>query len=152
MSNLIPDSDYEIIKGAQIGTKGTSRTAYEHKSNAERIIKFANNGTPATNFLEWYIWAALKDSKYKNMFAQCYSISKTGDHLEMEKLTPLSNSDMPAYHALELPAWFQDKKPGNFGKSDKGEIKCLDYGLINFSALLNMGVKHSYDPFSDIKG
>lgn len=147
MNRKMKDSEYEPIKGLQIGRAGSSRTAFETLGDKRYVIKTINAGIPTTNFLEWFIWCGIKQSKFNNMFAACISISETGRYLVMERLDPLETSDLKALASLEVPGWLKDKLPHNFGKTANGTIKCLDYGAVDFETLLNLE-KIGYDPFS----
>ena len=148
MKRKMQDVEYENMKGAPIANPGTSRTAYEAKGYPECVIKAVNNGIPMTNFIEWMIWAGIKNTKFREHFAKCYSISETGNYLAMEKLKPLLDTDKETLKAMDLPVWLKDRKPSNFGKAEDGTIKCLDYGLIDFDTLLNQDLFAGYDPFA----
>lgn len=147
MKSTMKDCEYEPKKGPQIGPAGSTRTAYETLGDKSYVIKVINAGIPATNFLEWFIWCGIKHSKYRDKFAACVSISETGKYLVMERLDPLEPSDSAALKALDVPTWLNDKLPHNFGKAADGAIKCLDYGMVDFETLLNLG-EAGFDYFS----
>ncbi|AYR22302.1 hypothetical protein RC54_00035 [Herbaspirillum rubrisubalbicans] len=77
-----------------------------------------------TNWVEIITYQVASEKQY---FAHVFSWSMSGKFLVMERLSPVKLADL-AGHAT--PAYINDKKPENFGRSKSGEIKLLDYGML----------------------
>ena len=141
MRLMEPDSFFEDNLGKFIA-KGTSREVYEFSGDDSSVIKKVHLPSPSSNFIEWYVWQAVKkmavtdimnwtpNHEIQNLFAECRSISESGRYLIMERLTPITNSDWD--RIPQIPEWVNDRKPSAFGKTAEGYVKLLDYAAIDF--------------------
>jgi hypothetical protein len=66
---------------------------------------------------------------HQRFFAQIHSISWSGKFMVMERLSKATWEEIsPVLHTF--PRIANDRKPSNFGKDSAGNIKMLDYALI----------------------
>jgi len=150
MTNLIglrPDYEFEsaIDRNAQIG-EGTGRRVYAVENCKSAVIKESKGPFHYSNFVEWIVWTALhemgeeimgneKNEDLKHRFAACLSISHSARFLMMERLEELDVTDTIPMQTF--PMWLNDKKSNAFGKTAEGQVKVMDYGMINFYQVLN---------------
>lgn len=136
MSYLKPISDSvceNLLCSEPIGS-GSSRKVFLAKDDPSVVIKKASNGNPGTNFTEWFIWNAVKDTDLENLFGECLTISETGNFLIMEILNDIAHED---YKMIpELPIWIQDVQPTNIGKDKLGRYKIRDYAMVRIGEVL----------------
>jgi hypothetical protein len=97
--------------------------------------------------VEWIVWGALQkmrediagnvpNDELWQLFAECFAISASGRFLAMERLQPLTSASQ--LRMSLYPDWLNDKKGSAFGTSKTdGRIKVMDYGGVNFYAVLN---------------
>jgi hypothetical protein len=58
----------------------------------------------------------------------------------MERLDDLSEDDYR--DSPDVPTWFNDNQPSNFGKSSNGQVKIRDYAMTNIGAVLGLAPPH----------
>ncbi len=148
-----PDDEFEkwIDRTKQLG-QGTTRTVYEMHGDDTVVIKEMRYPLPRANLIEWIVWEAVQrmaedimgttpNLSMQNLFAKCYSISASGKFLIMERLSPLEKGD--EFHRAKFPDWLNDVKPAAFGKDSAfgkdrhGNVKVMDYAMVNFYEVLN---------------
>lgn len=150
MSALVgirPDHEFEsIVDRNNLIGEGTERRVYAVVDSGDVVVKESKGPLHHSNFVEWIVWNALKrmedpitdnepNAELQNLFSPCHSISHSGRFLMMERLQKLEASDkVPLAH---LPTWLNDRKPTAFGRTGKGVVKVIDYGMINFYQVLN---------------
>lgn len=118
--------------GQHLGT-GTTRDVYVLTDDPTKVIKKART-YPFSNFVEWMIWNAVKQTPLADRFGECFKISATGNYLIIERLDDMATSDHA--DAPAFPVWLSDPKPTNFGKAN-GKVQVRDYGVIRSEDLLN---------------
>lgn len=143
-----PEAHFEklIVRNDFLG-EGQTRKVYGVAGHDDLVIKESKVAFPDANFTEWTVWHALvkmqedilgnvPNAELQLLFAQCFAISETGRYLMMERLAKLTAEEQqPAGH--KLPLWLNDKKKSAFGKAQGGQIKVMDYGIVNFYSVLN---------------
>lgn len=154
LEGLQPDHEFEsaIDRTTLIG-EGTSRLVYPVKGRENVVIKESKGPFHHANFVEWTIWHSLlkmgedilgnePNEELRHRFATCFSISYSAKFIMMERLEKLE----PPYHPTPgmFPEWLNDKKASAFGKTDTGQIKVMDYGLVDFYQVLNPLNKMSF--------
>ncbi|MDR7038800.1 hypothetical protein J2X36_003571 [Methylobacterium sp. BE186] len=134
-----------IDREAPLG-EGTGRRVYAVIGCTDVVIKESKAPFHYANFVEWTVWNALvrmgediignrPNADLKQLFAECFSISHSAKYLMMERLQKFEAGDAPPL--TRLPFWTNDKKPSAFGKTAAGEVKVIDYGMVNFYDALN---------------
>ncbi|KQX38193.1 hypothetical protein ASD04_11270 [Devosia sp. Root436] len=145
---LMTDAEFEALidrNSPSLG-KGGSRLVHAALGRDDLVIKESLQPFPSGNFTEWTVWNAVEkmaedimgnqqNTDLLTLFARCFSISQNGRYLMMERLLPLEPTDRVPM--TKFPQWLTDKKPNAFGRTAEGQIKVLDYGLINFYLALN---------------
>lgn len=112
---LMPDSEFErIIQPSCIGS-GRARSVYGVEGDQAVVIKKMDLPCAAANFFEWFIWNAVKTTKWGNVFGRCIAISESGRYLMMERLDDIQETEYR--QTPTVPKWLQDVKPSNFGKN-----------------------------------
>lgn len=153
------DAELEQSLGSLLSSKGQSRDVYNHINDSDKVIKKWKNyndsslGCSANNWLEWQIWCHIKETEYKDRFAECYEISQSGLYLVMQKLEVCELKDQQEVDAFDWPIFLNDIIAFNFGRTETGIIKCLDYSSVREGYFLNLKKKSSlknYDPFEDL--
>lgn len=119
------DAFFKACNGGLVGN-GTTRDAYAITCHPDKVIKVAKTAAFVTNWIEIVTYTKIKNNSY---FAEIFSWSQSGKYLVMERLTPLSShTDLKG---SSLPKFVGDiSKAKNFGISQAGLIKCLDYANI----------------------
>lgn len=122
-----PDPYFEALwqQCLQRIARGSNRDVYEIPDHHDKVLKVANR---PGNFSNWSEIVMYKSASEKKYFAQVISWSWSGKFLVMERLTPVTRDELTG-HAF--PNWLNDKKSENFGRATSGEIKVLDYGLVD---------------------
>lgn len=142
-----PDSYFEGIldRNGLLG-QGTSRIVYSARGRDDVVIKEQRKTLPCSNLVEWIVWNALKkmgedilgnatNPELKLLFAECFEISESGRYLMMERLGKLDDTN--SLQTAKWPDWLNDKKSSAFGTTATGEIKAMDYGMVDFYHVLN---------------
>jgi hypothetical protein len=106
--------------------RGSNRDVYEIPEH-DMVLKVSNR---QANFANWSEITAYSHSKNSAYLAKVISWSWSGKYLVMEKLSPVTLNDL---NGQQFPNYITDKKPGNFGKDAQGNIKVLDYGMLDLS-------------------
>lgn len=123
-----PDADFEKFWLSCINriARGSNRDVYDIPDN-DMVLKVSNR---QANFANWTEITTYINSQNSHHLAKVISWSWSGKFLVMEKLTPVTLSELQGVH---FPCYIDDKKPENFGKDSQGNIKVLDYGMLNLS-------------------
>lgn len=125
--------------------KGTTRV-YGVKGAQDFVIKESYLPFHHGNFVEWIVWSAVqkmaddiignkRNPELRGMFAQALAISYSGKFLLMERLYP--SDDFPPRWKSEFPDWLNDRKPSAFGLAENGQVKVMDYAMVDFYHVLN---------------
>jgi hypothetical protein len=112
----------DFVCGARIGD-GMTREVYRYNPSETLVIKIELETSHYQNISEWQVWDHIKDTKFAKWFAPCHSISECGRFLLMKYAEPIAAIRLPA----EVPAFFTDLKPANWGVYNKHPV-ALDYG------------------------
>lgn len=128
-----PDAEFEARKGSHIGS-GVGRNVYEVKDNPDADIKESKDVTPAPNWLEYFIWSAVRGTAIEAKFGQLLGISESGRFLMMERLSDLDDAEYESTPAP--PTWLNDVKKNAFGRNADGKIRIRDYGAVEIGNLL----------------
>lgn len=131
--------------GDEVG-KGTTRKVYGVKGAPDLVIKESYQPFHHGNFVEWIVWQAVqkmagdiigneRNPELHGLFAQALAISHSGKFLLMERLHPLD--DFPPDVTRKFPGWLNDRKPSAFGLAENGQIKVMDYAMVDFYHVLN---------------
>lgn len=127
--------------------RGSTREVFTVVGAPDLVIKRSHVPFHYSNFVEWTIWNAVQEMTADDImghvpnpclikiFARVLAISHSAEFLLMERLQPLR--DASAIRHSKFPKWLNDKKPSAFGVAKDGEIKVMDYGMINFYHVLN---------------
>ena len=127
--------------------RGSTREVFGVFGAPDLVIKRSHVSFHYSNFVEWTIWNAVQkmtsDDKMGHVpnpclikfFATVLANSHSAEFLLMERLQALG--DTSAIRHSKFPKWLNDKKPSAFGVAKDGEIKVMDYGMINFYHVLN---------------
>lgn len=147
LAKLQPESYFEqmIDKNNLIGT-GTTREVYGAVNRDDVVIKVLKKEHYRSNVIEWIVWTALlemgndifgnvSNPSLKGLFAECFATSHSSRYLMMERLTPLPPGSR--LETKDYPIWLNDRKPNAFGLAANGEVKVMDYALVNFYHVLN---------------
>jgi hypothetical protein len=122
---------YEFIDafcGKHLGG-GIAREVYEVLGQPDQVAKVEQRSGSFQNVLESEIWQAVMFTKWARWFAPVIRISSSGIVLIQAKTAPLP----PDRHPRELPNFFTDLKPENFGLFE-GRVVCHDYALSMFTS------------------
>lgn len=146
-TGLVEDQELEglINVNNKLG-EGETRRVYGVIGTPDYAIKQSYKPFHHGNFVEWTVWHAVNkmaedtmgnetNSQLLKLFAQARAISHSGKFLLMERLKPLEDPDR-----LQLgvfPEWLNDRKPSAFGLASNGNVKVMDYGMVNFYHALN---------------
>lgn len=114
--------------GRRIG-RGTTRDVYEIPGHPDKVLKVCVVPSNQSNWIESVIYhAAGHNQRY---FAAVHSTSWSGRFLVMERLTgSVTAADLSGVRS-SFPPFINDRKPENFGKDANGQIKMLDYGMLD---------------------
>ena len=120
--------------------RGLSRWTYKHKHSKRYVVKFEPNPKPHfQNISEWLHWEEVKYSEMAQWFAPCYDISPRGHFLIQAHVKQCSekfpNVELLKKYPKEIPAFFNDIKPGNFGFLPDGKFVCCDYSKFTLNIL-----------------
>lgn len=125
----------DFFIGNRIG-EGCSRTVYEYTLDPKYVVKIPNsiNGF-SNNLIEFEIYGLLKGTEQDKWLAESKWCSSDGSVLIQRKTKEIGPKDLPD----NLPSFFTDIKPSNFGKIGR-QIVCHDYAasLLRFVALTNL--------------
>ena len=146
-AELKSDLEMEVQIGEQIG-HGTSRDVFLAKGDNGVVIKKVHLVTPAANFIEHILWNAVRGTKYRDTFGRVHAISVSGRYLMMERLGDISKADYR--DTPDVPDWFNDNQPSNFGKNANGQIKIRDYAIGNLGSALG-GARSSRAAWQRVK-
>ncbi|QHE87231.1 hypothetical protein [Hydrogenophaga sp. BPS33] len=135
MSILIPSfnspgSDFEklVSQCPNKIARGSTRDVFEIPDHPDKVLKSANVPTNYANWAEMVVYHSADENQ--RFFAKVHSISWSGKFLVMERLSRVTFAEVsPVLHTF--PRFINDRKPVNFGKDSEGNIKMLDYALVN---------------------
>lgn len=125
----------DFFIGNYIG-EGCSRIVYEYTLDSKYVVKIPNSEHGfSDNLMEFEIYGLLKDTEYGKWLAESKWVSSDGAVLIQRKTKEIKPEDLPE----NLPSFFTDIKPSNFGKVGK-QIVCHDYAssIIRFVFLTNL--------------
>ena len=126
-----PDPFFEALwqQCALLGriARGSSRDIYPIPDHDDKVLKVM---TLPSNAVNWFEVVTYHAATHKDHFAQVHSWSRSGKFLVMERLTRIKLQDLSGQ---TFPEFLNDRKPENFGRSLSGQIKVLDYGMIDLS-------------------
>lgn len=125
---------------------GTTRKVFGVKGAPDLVIKESYKPFHYGNFVEWTVWhAVLKmaedimgnetNPQLQSHFARAVAISNSAKFLIMERLQPVS--DLDHTQLRKFPGWLNDRKPSAFGLAEDGQLKAMDYAMVNFYQVLN---------------
>ncbi len=103
-----------------------------------KVLKVMNRPGNFPNWAEIVLWQASPPSRH--YLAEIHSWSWSGKFLVMERLSPITRPDL---NGLQFPAFLNDRKSENFGRSASGTIKALDYAMLD----LVPGALYQFPPF-----
>jgi hypothetical protein len=110
--------------------QGTTRKVYKvNGCCSEKVIKISLGSSNVSNWNEYIIYQM---SEYKKVLGEIFSISYSGKYLIMEYLPDTDPQDR---NSIDIPSWWTDRKPENFGISKDG-VKLRDYA--NFKINQNL--------------
>ena len=110
-------------------SKGGSRTVFDWSLKPNTVVKFCHDDDCRSNWIEYSIWQAVKDTNNAKWFCPVIDISPCGRFLLMRKVKALKQTDkLPK----RLPNFFTDIHTGNFGWIGK-QLVCIDYQFIERS-------------------
>lgn len=112
----------EFICGERLGA-GMSREVFRFALDDEYVIKFESIEHRFQNVEEMMTWQAVEHTRFAKWFAPCKAISGCGRILLQRYAAPIAASNLPK----EIPAFFTDTKPGNWGLIGKQPV-AMDYG------------------------
>ena len=112
----------EWLCGDRLG-HGMSREVFRYALDERYVIKFELVEHRFQNAAEADVWDAVKHTEFARWFAPVYSISGCGRVMLQRYAAPLAAIALPA----EVPRWFTDLKPSNWGRIGKQPV-CVDYG------------------------
>lgn len=106
--------------------RGEYRLVFDWKFRPNTVVKFCRAEDCQSNWNEYSVWQAVKNTKNAKWFAPVVDISPCGRFLLMEKAVAVEHGDkLPKM----LPNFFTDIKPSNFGFIN-GILVCTDYQFI----------------------
>jgi len=117
----------DVLLGKMLGY-GCYRVVYECALNKDYVVKIENANGGFSNIKEWKLWEEVEYTPFKKYFAPCIFISDNGKVLIQKKVRLVLQEELPK----EVPYFFTDVKPENFGFIGK-QFVCCDYGSIPFS-------------------
>ena len=103
---------------------GMSREVFRFAPDRDFVIKFELVEGHFQNVKEMETWRQVEHTESARWFAPCHSISGNGRVLLQRYARPISVSELPT----EVPRFFTDLKPGNWGFYGKQPV-AVDYGL-----------------------
>lgn len=112
--------------GSRIG-RGTTRDVYAIPDHPYKVLKVCTTPSNQTNWIEMVIYHAARANK--RFYAEVHSVSWSGKFLVMERLERVTAAELSAVRQ-SFPPFVNDNKPENFGKDPQGNIKMLDYGML----------------------
>jgi hypothetical protein len=136
---VLPDVQLERLIGERIGG-GSSRDVFVDRENTNRVIKRAK-GSVGANWIEYLVWVAARDTRWKDVLTECFSISQSGKFLCMERVqAPIEAAQYP--NVPIVPWWLQDLQPKNFGTAPDGSVKVCDYAMVSLGFDLDEALPH----------
>lgn len=112
----------EFICGDRLGA-GMSREVFRFALDDRYVVKFEPIEHRFQNVEEMMTWQAVEHTDHARWFAPCKAISGCGRIMLQAYAEPLAAIALPA----EVPAFFTDLKPSNWGRIGKQPVAC-DYG------------------------
>jgi len=112
----------EFICGPRLGA-GMSREVFRYRIDPKYVIKIELEEFTFQNVAEMETWDNVKFSPLAKWFAPIKAISGCGRFMLQQYAEPLASIALPA----EMPAFFTDFKPGNYGRIGK-QVVAVDYG------------------------
>ncbi|WP_216665217.1 hypothetical protein [Pseudoruegeria sp. HB172150] len=125
---------------------GTTRKVFGVKGASDLVIKESHKPFHYSNFVEWTVWHAVLEMakdiignetnpQLQSHFARAVAISNSAKFLVMERLQPVNYLDQTQLR--NFPSWLNDRKPSAFGLAEDGQVKAMDYAMVNFYHVLN---------------
>lgn len=135
-----PDSNFEAFWQTCLNrlARGSNRDVYEIPDHDDKVLKVMNRPGNFPNWAEIVLWQTATSSRV--YLAKIHTWSWSGKFLVMERLNPISRTDLTG---LQFPAFLNDRKSENFGRSASGAIKALDYAMLD----LMPGAHFQFPPF-----
>lgn len=125
---------WNLIVGDRIGS-GCYRDVYECLLDPSLVVKVEKDVSCFHNVREWANWQELCEAPaWRKWVAPCEAISPQGKYLLQSRTKPVTLSALPE----KVPAFFTDKKVGNWGRLPDGRVVCHDYALLLPSFPLRM--------------
>lgn len=119
----IAEDLFSLFVGKKVGID-VARDYYLCAFDSRYIIKVERLMGSFQNIKEWQCWQAIQNSRYRNLFAPCKSISPNGFVLVQERTSPM----LPG---IEIPydfSMFDEIDYDNFGVID-GRVVAHNYAL-----------------------
>lgn len=127
-------SVHRSIMWSMLGNKlgsGIHRDVYASRLSRDHVIKVEPNVGSFANVMEWEIWRMVEHHENAKWFAPVFGIDPFGTVLIQARTKRVTPSQFEK--VKELPAFFWDVKPENFGWY-KGRIVCHDYAITSLIA------------------
>lgn len=112
----------EFVCGDRLGA-GMTREVFRFALDERYVIKFEPLEGHFQNVAEATIWNDIQFTELAKWFAPVKAISGCGRIMLQRYAEPLPAIALPA----EVPRFFTDLKPGNWGRIGKQPV-CIDYG------------------------
>lgn len=124
-----PDSVFEalLLQCSNRLGRGTTREVFEIPDHPDKVLKVMHVPGNYPNWAELVVYESAGD--HRRFFARVHSISWSGKFLVMERLEKVTWEEVSPVLPT-FPRIANDRKPSNFGKDLAGNIKMLDYALV----------------------
>lgn len=109
--------------------RGTTRDVYGIPGHPDKVLKVCVVPSNQTNWIESVIYA--NAGRHQSSFAVVHSVSWSGKFLVMQRLEGEVKAAELIPALSSFPPFVNDRKPENFGKDANGNIKMLDYGMLD---------------------
>ena len=117
------DSALCVLVGEKLGSS-VFRDVYAVNGRPDVVLKVEDRGGEFCNVMEWKIWTEAQGTPAEQWLAPCLDLSGLGGRaLVMRRTKPITER---IWRRLEVPAFFNDLKPENWGLID-GRPVCHDY-------------------------
>jgi hypothetical protein len=124
-----------MFLGEHLGS-GSGRAVYTLQRNPELVVKVEQYAHSFQNIAEFQVWKIVKDTPWAKWFAPVRVISANGAVLIQDRTMPLRVDRDGFEFPDELPNFFTDLKPANFGRIGR-QLVCHDYA---FNHLIERGL------------
>ena len=115
--------------------QGSARAVYGLQRDPGAVVKVERAAHSFQNVMEFETWRVVKDTRWAKWFAPIRVISACGSVLIQDRTMPLRVGRDGFEFPEELPEFFTDLKPANFGRIGR-QLVCHDYAV---SHLLDRG-------------